>query len=68
MSPHGSSKDSKRAFARDPFKVALQEELYAWNPTRMKNVERTLMQAGMIDNVIQTKKYFNVRFSRVCCG
>jgi hypothetical protein len=29
--------------ARKPFKVALQEGLYDWNPKRMEHVERTLM-------------------------
>jgi hypothetical protein len=48
--------------ARKPFKVALQEGLYAWNPKRMEHVKRTLMQAGISDKMIQAKKYFNVKF------
>jgi hypothetical protein len=54
--------------ARNPFKVVLQEGLYAWNPKRIEHVERTLMQAGMSDKMIQAKKYFNVKFFRVHCG
>jgi hypothetical protein len=34
----------------------------------MEHAERTLMQAGMSDKMIQAKKYFNVKFFRVRCG
>jgi hypothetical protein len=61
-------KIQKGHVARKPFKVALQEGLYVWNPNRMEHAERTLMQAGMSDKMIQAKKYFNVNFFRVRCG
>jgi hypothetical protein len=61
-------KIQKGHVARKPFKVALQEGLYAWNPKRMEHVERTLMQAGMSEKMIQAKKHFNVKFFRVRCG
>jgi hypothetical protein len=61
-------KIQKGHVARKPFKVALQEGLYVWNPKRMEHAERTLMQSGMSDKMIQAKKYFNVRIFRVRCG
>jgi hypothetical protein len=36
-------KIKKGHVARSPFKVEIQEGLYAWNPTRMEHMERTLM-------------------------
>jgi hypothetical protein len=54
--------------ARKPFKVALQEGIYVWNPKRMEHAERPLMQAGMSDKIIQAKKHFNVKILRVRCG
>jgi hypothetical protein len=61
-------KIQKGHVARKTFNVELQEGLYAWNPTRMEHVERTLMQAGMSDKMNQAKKYFNMKFFRVRCG
>jgi hypothetical protein len=61
-------KIQKGHVARKPFKVALQDGLYVWNPNRTEHAERTLMQAGMGDKMIQGKKYFNVKFFRVRCG
>jgi hypothetical protein len=49
------------------FMVALQEEIYAYDPEMMRTVESALTNVGMTTKEIQAKRYYNVKFFRVRC-